>query len=260
MTLKCDKKCIMRRPQTGRNHPILKVFIVIVTAGVSALLVILATRDGRIFTNEDGVWADEVYAGAEDASTAHVPDGDGSHSVRLDRSGRPARLVIRYAAGHGAIYSVYGHARLLSASGVVLWRTDFDGLTEDPGPAVFTCGFLDVDGDGTKEVLFRRALTREVYEDGEPVARHGEPGPLHIERTDGTGRPVTPEDIQARGRVRLAGWRLAHPMRGFLAGLGETAVAALVLLAPGLLVLLVTGAVLRRGGIPCPKKQETAIP
>lgn len=186
----------------------------------------LALVSSRVYTEDAATYADELRFGdsqeevASSPATTIVP-----YPVTVDLSGRPADLSMRYYPTAGRICQITGDVALRSADGKCLWTHEFEGFSEDLGPSIFAFVFVDVDGDGLCEVLYRHLETEYEFDPTDCDAWvNRRLMPMQMARLDGRASGEWPSDLRARCITAAMSLWLAFPLLGFLAGLGLTAV------------------------------------
>jgi hypothetical protein len=194
------------------------------------LVVFLIFRNvgSYVFTENDGTWAQELWWGDDEDSPDHKkPTPVRPYLVKLNSSGKPARLFIRYASGNGNYFMTTGDIRLTDATGRTLWSDEFEGFTDDIGPNMFACAFADSDGDGHAEV-FSRQVGSDYREDENGTDCSWKLGPLHVaELARGPG--IKRHTLRSFFVTRIMSIRLAVPLLDFDA---RIAIILLPLLPP----------------------------
>lgn len=179
-----------------------------------AVFLIFRNVGSYVFTENDGTWAQELWSGEDEDSPDHTnPTPVRPYLVKLNSSGKPARLFIRYAAGCGNYFMVTGDIRLVSAAGKTLWSDEFEGFTDSIGPNMFACAFADADGDGHAEVFYRH-VESDYKEDDNGTDCSWKLGPLQVQPLEGDHK-TAPHTLRSFFVTRIMAIRLAIPLLDF---------------------------------------------
>ena len=201
--------CVERRPSRLRRR------LLWALAGVMLLelvgFLIFRNVGSYVFTENDGTWAQELWSGEDEDSPDHKKlDPVRPYLVKLNASGKPARLFIRYAAGCGNYFMGTGKVCLISAAGNTLWSDEFEGFTDSIGPALFACAFADADGDGHAEVFYRH-VDSDYKEDENGTDCTWKLGPLQVQQLEGD-KITTPHTWRSFLVTRIMAIRTAIPL------------------------------------------------
>jgi hypothetical protein len=105
----------------------------------------------RVYTERDGTF--DHYFGIEPPPGEQPTKIEEIEVPALFGPGQAGLLGIRYNCGNGAFAGMFVEAWLRDPQGRVTWTHSVDGWVDD-WDVVFAIGFVDVDGDGVKELLF----------------------------------------------------------------------------------------------------------
>ena len=198
--------------QPGLRHRVLWALAWVMLLELAVFL-IFRNVGSYVFTENDGTWAQELWSGEdEDSPDYKKADPVRPYLVKLNSSGEPARLFIRYAAGCGNYYMGTGKVCLNSASGKTLWSDEFEGFTDSIGPDLFACAFADADGDGHAEVFYRHVdsdYKDEDIENGPDCS--WKLGPLQVQPLEGDNHS-TPHTLRSFFVTRIMAIRTAIPL------------------------------------------------